>query len=565
MTAISSPLPDRLTIPPGCAENRNATGPTLDASTIVSGQTWRTDLAIVALLVMVQLVFFTGFGASDDLGYMNCARHATAANSTHPNYVLRFMHWGMLAAAIRLLPDQPWTPGVPPMILMATMLLIIGKLARRAGLRRPWIPMVLFGIMPLNLLLASMAMPDLTAATLAWLGIAICGPTLLEHNAPRAGVRCLIGGLLMVSAYNAKETTAILIPSLCLFVLLFRTREAWAWKRAGLLLISAAAWVGTETALLYYWTGDPLYHSHTLARIERMFRPVEPQAGFSWVIAYASEYLRWLANPRSAYGPVGLLLLIGSLVAIVRVRHPVSRLLACLILPCFVYLSAGSSSLSAYDPVGHHPRYLLPILPAMALATGIVIDRLWSTRPTWRIPLGLAMAGVVAACLVVVNRTTSDWYYVELFRTGRSLIAEHAKQNGDAPLYAARYSFNCFQVPAEWLGGPPPVRIDRPPLSREEWIARYGGCYVLTTRLDRNRPRKPSQADRTLRGPSVDALRTFPCVARREPPRDRFSVLAARILGRECPTNPRDAVEIYHVPTASSAISEPPAPEAQTS
>ena len=252
--------------------------------------------------------------------------------------------------------------------------------------------MVLFGIMPLNVMLATMALPDLTAAALAWLGIAICCSGLLERNQPGAWVRCLAGGLLMAAAYNAKETAAILIPSLCLFVLLFRTREAWAWKRAALIVAAAAIWVGTETALMWYWTGDPLHHPHTLARGERVFRPVVPQASLSWMAAYSSEYVRWLANPRGDYGPAGLLMLIGSLAAMVRFRCAGTGLLACLILPGFLYLSAGSSSLSAYDPVGHHPRYLLPILPAMALATGLAIDRLWSARESWRIPFGLATA-----------------------------------------------------------------------------------------------------------------------------------------------------------------------------
>jgi len=392
---------------------------------------WKRDLVLVGLLGLLPLVFYTGIVASDDLAYLLGARHGVVPGALPPrNMLLRFMHWAPLGMVIRLLPNQPWAPGVWSLIAMTGTLLVIGALARRLGVRRTWLPIALFGLVPMNVILASVPLAEPSAALLAWLGILLCAPALLDHDQPRAPTRCLAGGLLMAMSYSAKEPAAILIPSLLLFVLVNHGRSRWAWKRAALILVGPALWVGGETLLFWHFTGDPLYHAHTLAAAERGYGPPNLQGSFTRLAVYACDYVRWLADPRSDYGPPGPLLLGGLVLLVCRPRGPAARLLLCLVLPGLLYLSVGSSSLTRFDPLQHQSRHLLPILPGMALAAGLAVERFLGHRPSWNRGLVVATTGFTLVSLVAPNRLAGRWYYAGTFEAGRRLLAEHAAGQG---------------------------------------------------------------------------------------------------------------------------------------
>lgn len=549
MSAISTYPPiSSADAPPATGRAPTAGARDLLASASV-GSTWRSDLTLVGLLALVFVVYFTGNVSSDDLGYLYCARFGPEiASQLCPNYVLRFLCWTPLALMIRLFPNHGVALGVAPLITAAGLLLVVARFARRLGIQRPWIPLAILGLSPLVVMTATVTLPDLTAAAWAWLGLMLCAPCLLERDAGRrTTLRCVAGGLFMAMSYNSKETAAILIPCLGLFVLLYRLRSLWAWQRMLLIGAGAAAWVGAETLLLWIVTSDPLYHSHTLAQCERGYGgPPVPTTLREWWLS-ASEYLRWLVDPRSDYGPSGPLMLGGLAMALLRSREARYGLLACLVLPALAYLSLGSSSLLAYEPLVRQTRHLLPFLPALALAAGLAIERFWPVRRAWQTPARIASVVAMLVLLYAPNRIVGHWYYAATYAAGERVIAEHAAAHPGATLYASGLSLNRFLVPTAWVGGTLPTAIPQPPQTRAEWLARYDGAYVFTTRIDRIKPRKRSQDERTLYGPSADALRTFTLVERREPPRDRLSQIVAYLLRRPCPTDPTEAVEVYHV------------------
>lgn len=521
-----------------------------EASSTAARKCTRATLAAAALVLTVQLVYFTGIVASDDFGYLHCAVRGPAADQEgFRQFLVRMTHWLPLAVVIRTWPGHPEVVSLPALLAMGATLWSVARIARRdLNLSRPWLAVLFFGLVPVNVIMATVPLPDTTATALAWLGLALCIPCLLSRDRTGPAGSCLAGGALIAAGYNAKETAAILIPSLVLFVALYRTKTAWAWRRAGLVVAGGAAWLAAEALLLWHWTGDPLAHAHAIKEAEASYGVPAVERSLRGLADFGGDYVGWLLDPRGDYGPVGPILLASLVYLLVRRRDAVAGFLACLAVPGLIYLSVGSSSLTAYQPIHHQTRYLLPFLPALALAAALMTDRAWSRFRVCRRPLAAALAIVILASIVAPNRLAGRWYYASIFSAGRAVLAEHVAARGDAPIYASILSANRFQVSPEWLGGACVARIEPPPQTVEEWTARYGGAYVLITALDRQPPTKSSHVGRTLGEAAGRAMLEWERVARVEPAGDRLGMLWARLTHQPISTEAKYAVEMYRVP-----------------
>lgn len=573
---------------------------------------WR-ELAVLALAAAMILVYFTGVIASDDNNYfrlVSFVRQGEPIPDELDYFVGRFAHWRLIQLAVALLPRQPWAMAVPNVLLTLATFWLLRTFAR-PWLRpeQAWVPMLIYALIPMVVINASVAVPDPVAATLGWGGMFLAAGALIHQTAPAPLRRCLLAGLLIGLAGNAKETILLLVPGMMLFVLLCRTRCGWAWTRGLTLVAGAFAWLGAEMLIMWQWRGDPLFHLQAA-------RSALKEAG--WVVeltptallAYWTEYFRWLADPRSEFGPVGPLLLAGLIAALIW-RRPLTNLLLCCLIPALLYLSFGSSELSHYFPVCHQQRYLVPWLPGMALLAGFAVVRLWTAtldRPRLRIALiglGVAMAGL---SLVAPNRLSGRWYHAATFAAGRQLLADHtAEIRQSTGLYASGLTRNRFVGISCWLDCPEVKVIEPVPADAAEWVARYGGSLIITSRLDRQAPGKEKHAPLTLFGSAVERLSSenneaipepnaarlepngapstgqraagsgrpsersgqpsegsgqpsegslqFQRIARCEPAADRLRSLWAKLTGRPAPTDPRYAVELWRVPSGDSTDS----------
>ncbi len=526
--------------------------------------TLRWDLAAITLVVALQLVYFTGVVSSDDVGYLNIVwltqEGRLPDNLPTNQFFARFTFWKTIHLAVAILPEKPWAMVLPSMAASLGVLLILRAFARRhLDPRMSLVAMLAFGLVPINVVLASTAMPEMVATALGWSGVYLAAAALLERRTPRAAWRCLAGGLLIAAGYNAKETVALFVPGLILFVLLSAARYGWAWRRAGFLALGAGLWLGFEAVLWWQWTSDPWFHLHVVSRSQQHYLGSPVEQPLTTLLLEWTDYLRWLVDPRSLLAPMGMVLLAGVVYGLVK-RNALSSLLLCVVVPPLVYLSVGSTDLSSYRPVIHQPRYVVPLLPGMALLTALLIGRIWRAGPWPRRAVTFAGILAIALSLVGPNQLAGRWYNARTFAAGHRLIADNLHTLGrNARLVAAGIAFNRFHGLPHWMDCPQVEMIwPHGPTSDDEWIDRYPGAYVIATRSDRLGPSRQKHDHLTLRGRPMACLTEFERVARQEPPRDRLGTLWARLLGRAVLTDPQHAVELWRVPTrAEWQVSHP--------
>lgn len=121
-------------------------------------------------------------------------------------------------------------------------------------------------------------------------------------------------------------------------------------------------------------------------------------------------------------------------------------------------------------------------------------------------------------------------------------------------LCAAPLTWNRFSTLHLWLPHAPVERIESPPATPDEWIARFGGASVLVSRADHHPAGHPKHAGWTLHGPSLASLRQFRRIARREPPLDRLKLIWSSVTDQPTRTEPAQAVELYAVPSSVPAV-----------
>lgn len=513
---------------------------------------WRWDLTAILLVFVVQIVYFTGIIASDDCGYLNVVWRLQGGESLSDcfsYFMLRFIYWGTIYLAVCALPHLTWACVLPSMLATLVILLIIRAFTcRHIDARFGAVAILIYGLTPINVAAASVALPEPVSTAIAWLGIYLASIPLIDREAKRAYLLCLVGGLLIGMGYSAKETVATLVPGFLLFVLVCRTRQAWAWRRATLVALGAGLWLAGEVLAALWVTGDPLARFHEIARAQEMYGVPAIEHTLTGLLSYGAEYLRWLANPRFEYGPIGFLMLAGLAMAMIK-RCTVYNLLLCLIVPSLIYLSVGSPNLRHYQPVFHQSRYLIPLLPGLALLATGMVWLVWQQGPWLR--RMVLVGGTCAALLSLTgpNQLAGRWYQSRTFIAGQEIFKKYlTTTDPDVRVIAACSTQGKFARMHQWLDCPKIEKIKPDLTSAEDWIKKYGGAYVLISRSDYLGPSRKKHAHRSLKGTPYDTLNSFECIDRIEPPRDRLSTIQARLLGQPVPTDPNWAVELWRIP-----------------
>ena len=388
----------------------------------------RTVIVLILLgWLGLTLFYATGPVGSDDYIYLDIAHHPTPPSDPiliTQGYA-RFGIWGPLRLADAIGLGTWFTFVIVPLISAIGALALTGWLARRWMGVGAAAAMVSLGLVPYFIVFATITLPDTMGACLLALGLLLVGPPLLERDVKRAVGRCLLGGMVVGLSFAAKETVILLCPAIALFVLLYRRRQGWAWQRLSVIAIGAAAGLGVEMVVLWAISGDPLFHFHSMRIAYEQYGSDVTDYHWSTIAYYASDYLRWMFDPRGAYGGWGPVYLLAMVYACVR-STDWTRLLLCCGLVIGAYISVGSIDLTRYYPIHHQPRYLITLLPIGALLTAHMVQTLWCQRPKLRPAVSVIAVILIAASLLQPNKFAGRTYFAPTLAAAKLAMTDDA-------------------------------------------------------------------------------------------------------------------------------------------
>ena len=538
---------------------------------------WAVPILILVWSLLA-LLYATGPVASDDFGYLEIAR-APSIDPWEVTYpYARFGFWYPLNLVVSRAHDANWAFLLLPMLgglaaLTALYRLVAASLGRQAGV----FALLSLGCVPLFVTFSTISLPDTLGAALLTVSLLLVARPLIDREASRPAAACLAGGFIAAFSFCIKETVILLCPALFLFVLLFRTRKAWAWRRLGLVAAGAMIGLGADMAVLAALTGDPLFHLKTISAGCRGYGSPLADHRWSTILWYVTDYVRLLADPRKAVGPWGVMFLAGVLVAF-RDRHDLSKLALCCVLVIGGYLSVGTVDFASYFPIYHQSRYIITLLPLGAILAARLLDLIARHDPISR-RFTLAVVGVsVMVSLEMPNATAGKAYYAATVAAATRLFNQaDLRINRPRPRISPSQLGTSPPEPGIRLpDGPAEIgtvlasadavqRVDfvfrrkthRPltpittpaPETPEQWIGSYGGSFVLVTPSDRRlKNRQPDH--RVLSLKSIQALSGFPLITTGTADHDRLHALAAAAGITQPATNPHSRVDLYRIPTA---------------
>jgi hypothetical protein len=373
-------------------------------------------LAILLFALVTDLIFYTGFYASDDRQYIRGAWQL--AESGRLSYIttgtVRMTFLVPLALVAKLTDHNLFLMAAS--FVLYHLLVIVGTYWAGRLIHAPYTGLLAAGLIavcPLAVLFATMIVPEhlLAALSLLAAGCVLVARTRLIGDDPRArsaGALCCLAGFLFVLACGTKITAVVLAPVFAALILSSAPRAPLRLVlRAGLLFAIGAAVAGLLLWVVFY-AATGLYSPVQDQRMAKMVSTAperiaaKPYDSFrgrtSRLIGYATNK-EYLGLPAVAV----LLALVG---------YPLSRgrswgLYLAFIWVC-AYMTWGTFSLTRYMPPPVQIRYFIFALPLLMIIVAFVAVS--AARALWR-RLGVnrlarrALAGlaVLACCLIVAE------------------------------------------------------------------------------------------------------------------------------------------------------------------
>jgi 4-amino-4-deoxy-L-arabinose transferase-like glycosyltransferase len=409
-------------------------------------------LGMIVFALVTDLIFYTGYYASDDRQYLTGAWQLAESGrlSSVTLGTIRLMLVAPLALVARLTDRNLFlmTASVAVYHLLVVVgTYWVGRLVH--GLATGLLAAGLIAICPLAVVFATMIVPDheVTALSLLAAGCLLVAGRRLTGNARgvrSAGALCALGGFLFGLACGAKITAIVLVPVFAALLL------SWARLTPLRRVLRAGLWflLGTAAAVLLLWvlfyTATGLYSP---LQDSRMATLLGPAPGRTVTKPYYSFGGRWerLVGFAAPEGRVGIPALAGALALL---GYPLLRRrswgLCLTFLWVCVYMTWGTFSLSRYRPPPMQIRYFIFALPLLMVMLALELEticrwlwrRLGVTLPARRILLAAAVVGCLLAVTVsylMLNRIAGKYYYAAEVAGARHAL-DFATGSGERPV-----------------------------------------------------------------------------------------------------------------------------------
>jgi len=404
---------------------------------------WIVTLILGTLVVGLHILFLVrsrpGFLCSDDLFYARIIRDiAQGSFQLQPRqFHNRFGLLFPAALCVRLFGMNPWSVVLWPMLCScATVLLVFSWTTSRYGRSAGVLAGLLMAVNGLYIRWAMHVMPDVVLAVLL-LAAVISVESVRRSDSPTARWGWAAAfGVAMFCSMCTRMTAIWIAPFLAVSLVIDVTRKA---SRPWLAITTA----GIVSALLYmlmYWalTGDPLYRVHF---VEAVFATGSlpdtfEYSGEAYVQRLVYEPFRILITESSLIG-----LMVPTLCVMAGIRKRSDRDQTGLVrfgLYALTFLMAywfGSISLSRYRPIEPLRRYLLPVIPPMAVCGGVFLSTIAAppnTHPAvlrpFRKLFRVRTVGLVLAVLFVLVNMAFLLNNMARGRIGETLSAAHKRR-----------------------------------------------------------------------------------------------------------------------------------------
>ena len=385
---------------------------------LVSRASARILLALLLLALILDFLFYTGYYASDDIGYLSGARAVAGEAVYQPDlgnarlgvtFPSAFVYWisgGSIAAVA-------WFH-VGYHLGLVIVTYVLGRLlhGERAGL----IAAALVAINPLVYAYAGAVLPD--NACSFWLAGSMIAMVVTQQRAPAGEgltsrsrarfVGYVIAGALLGLCYTCKETALIMTIPAAVFIMSAGPLRNLVWIQNGAALaLGLAIVVALDVVALRVISGD------WINRLNLVY-----DAGSTFVEDMRKQGTTPFARVRFAVGevekwmPLSLWLLAAGSVAYAVLRSRSVGLMAFLWWPV-VYLTVGTTSFDAYLPATIQGRYYgIAIVPAavMTAAVASVLVQRWrdAGRPGLLHRVGPALAVVLVLAYVGIKELRTN-------------------------------------------------------------------------------------------------------------------------------------------------------------
>ncbi len=404
--------------------------------------------AILAGSVIVDLLFFTGFIASDDVLYMTAARTLAQTGSLWPDpaaHEARLLMIGWCALVGGWVKDDVQAVAASFVLFHQLLNVLTFALARRlGGAAVGLLAAGLSATSPLLVVFSTTILPDIpmavcfVAAFVAFRSAYVDGPG-------RKRARLLVGlaGGSLGLAYLAKESGLVPVP---FFLALAFVYERWsrgvgggttgALSRVASFLAGLGLVLALEAVMLRALTGSWLFRLGSLLE-----RGGEVPPSLAALGQRAMTLARMIGGPAAA---AVVLLIVGAAIA-QKARR--SGLRATLLFPAWylAYYTLGSARLTSYSSPSLQVRYLIPCVPFLlaAAALGVggayawALERVRKRHPRperlMHVAGAILLAALTAVQLVVCDREAGQVYGAPLVSQSlRALRFSHP--SGPRPL-----------------------------------------------------------------------------------------------------------------------------------
>jgi hypothetical protein len=391
---------------------------------------WTVLVALGILALALRLSTFTGLIGSDDLHYAKYAQavvegsyHDTVDAAERRHHALRYAVILPVALAYRLFGVSEWTTILVPLMASVLSVVLLAEIGRRMfGWRVALIAALLYATFPIQLILGTMLLPEPIAGFYVLLGV-LCYLQARE----RGGAWWVIAGLLMGTAYLAKEP-ALFVGGAFLLHVIWERR----WRGAALFVLGVAAIGAAEHAYYLGIRGDILFRPHS-TQLFNIHAP-ENQGAFNENLGYRlfRQYPRMMLSPTLKFGLHSILCLIGTALALALKPRRGYLMVALWASVPWLYLNFGSWSLERYAPLPRDDRYLEIVFPPLMLMTSIVFNRLISSgQVISRVAVSVlaVVMGVGFACGLAARGRTAD---AEEMNVLREIVREAQDRKGQS-------------------------------------------------------------------------------------------------------------------------------------